>query len=304
MDNRPTIMVTNDDGIDGAGLQALVQVLVSTNLYQVFVCAPESERSAFSHTITWQHPLQVKQVEIKGATAFAVAGTPADCASLGISKALFPVVPDLVISGINKGSNCGYHIVYSGTVAGAREAFFQGLPSISISYDWVGGKSTVNDFKFSAEACLPIISSILVEIKSRTYPQKCFLNIDLPTDVLNHKGFKLTKQGNSIIRMGWKKITSEAQVGKILSTMTMEPDTTNFDKNATKVSQGSQNNLLFMREIVGVQVGEIDTDYYSLQEGYITVSPLSALTHVETDCEAYFKTWLPGVTERFSASAL
>lgn len=51
----------------------------------------------------------------------------------------------------------------------------------------VGGKSTVNDFKFSAEACLPIISAILVEIKSKTYPQKCFLNIDLPTDVLNHK---------------------------------------------------------------------------------------------------------------------
>ncbi|WOH08471.1 hypothetical protein DCAR_0727912 [Daucus carota subsp. sativus] len=304
MENRPTIMVTNDDGIDGAGLQALVQVLVSTNRYQVFVCAPESERSAFSHSITWQHPLQVKQVEIQGATAFAVSGTPADCASLGISKALFPVVPDLVISGINKGSNCGYHIVYSGTVAGAREAFFQGLPSISISYDWVGGKSTVNDFKLSAEACLPIINAILVEIKSKTYPQKCFLNVDLPTDVLNHKGYKLTKQGKSIIKMGWKKITSEAQVGKILSTMTMEADTSNIDMNATKVSQGSQNNLLYMREIVGVQVGEIDTDYSSLQEGYITVSPLSALTHVETDCEAYFKMWLPGVTERFSASAL
>lgn len=62
-------------------------------------------------------------------------GTPADCTSLGISRALFPTTPNLVVSGINKGSNCSFHIVYSGTVAGAREAFFNDIPSISISYD-------------------------------------------------------------------------------------------------------------------------------------------------------------------------
>lgn len=297
-------MVTNDDGIDGAGLQALVQALVCTDQYQVFVCAPETERSAVSHSITWMHPLHVKQVEIQGATAYAVSGTPADCASLGISKTLFPVVPDLVISGINMGCNSGYRIMYSGTVAGAREAFFYGIPSISISYDWIGGKSTANDFKLSAEACLPIISAILVEITSKTYPlMKCFLNIDLPTDISNHKGYKLTKQGKSIIRMGWKKITSEAQVGKILSTMTMVADSTKIDMNGTKVSHESQNSLLFMREILGIKEGEIDADYHSLQQGYITVSPISALTHAEADAEAYFKMWLPGVTKHFSSPA-
>ncbi|XP_074330215.1 uncharacterized protein LOC141667567 [Apium graveolens] len=85
------------------------------------------------------------------------------------------------------GCNSGYRIMYSGTVAGAREAFFYGIPSISISYDWMGGKSTANDFKLSAEACLPIISAILVEVRSKTYPLKCFLNIDMPTDISNHK---------------------------------------------------------------------------------------------------------------------
>ncbi|GMP77064.1 hypothetical protein CsSME_00033470 [Camellia sinensis var. sinensis] len=134
--NRPTVMVTNDDGIDAPGLRALVRVLVSANRYEVFVCAPDSEKSAVSHSITWRNAVSVKEVEIDGATAFAVSGTPADCTSLGISKALFPSTPDLVISGINMGSNCGYHIVYSGTVAGAREAFFNGVPSLSISYDW------------------------------------------------------------------------------------------------------------------------------------------------------------------------
>ncbi|WOH08464.1 hypothetical protein DCAR_0727905 [Daucus carota subsp. sativus] len=306
MDNnhsRPTIMVTNDDGIDGAGLQALVQALVSTDQYQVFVCAPETERSAVSHSITWMHPLQVKKAEIQGTTAFAVSGTPADCASLGISKSLFPVVPDLVISGINMGCNSGYRIMYSGTVAGAREAFFYGIPSISISYDWISGKSTAKDFKLSAEACLPIISAIIVEIRSKTYPLKCFLNIDLPTDISNHKGYKLTKQGNSIIRMGWKQITSEAEVGKILSTMTMVADSSKIQINGTKVSQESEDSLLFMRDILGIKEGDTDADYCALQQGYITVSPISALTRAEADSEAYFKTWLPAVTKCFSSPA-
>ncbi|KAL1806535.1 hypothetical protein ACET3Z_029603 [Daucus carota] len=305
MENKPMIMVTNDDGIEGPGLQSLVQLLASTNRYQVCVCAPDTEKSGVGHSITWQNPLQVKQVEISGATAFAVPGTPADCASLGISKTLFPRVPDLVISGINKGSNCGYHILYSGTVAGAREAFLAGVPAISISYDWVGGKSAVKDYKLSAGACLPIINAILADIKKKTYPLKCFLNIDLPTDVLNHKGYKLTKQGKSIIKMGWKKITSEAQVGKILSTMTMETDhLADIDMNATEVSQESQHSLLYMREIRGLEVGEKDTDYYSVREGYISVCPLSALSHAETDSETYFKECLPSVTECFSSSAL
>ncbi|KAI5444647.1 hypothetical protein KIW84_013065, partial [Lathyrus oleraceus] len=107
--------------------------------------------------------------------------------SLGISKALFPIILDLVVSGINKGSNCGYHIVYSGTVAGAREAFFNDIPSISISYDWVEGKSNPHDFALAAGVCIPIISALLVEIKNQSYPGRCFLNIDVPNNVANHK---------------------------------------------------------------------------------------------------------------------
>ncbi|KAK4365932.1 hypothetical protein RND71_013812 [Anisodus tanguticus] len=184
---KPSVMVTNDDGIDAPGLRSLVRVLVTSNLFNVLVCAPDSEKSAVSHSISWQHPLSVKKVDISGVTAFAVSGTPADSTSIGLSKVLFPSVPDLVVSGINKGSNCGYHIVYSGTVAGAREAFFNGVPSVSLSYDWVGGKSKVDDFVLAAEACMPIITTILAEIKNNTYPQNCFLNIDVPTDVANHK---------------------------------------------------------------------------------------------------------------------
>ncbi|KAL7177922.1 hypothetical protein ACSBR2_031141 [Camellia fascicularis] len=300
--DRPTVMVTNDDGIDAPGLRALVRVLVSANRYKVLVCAPDSEKSAVSHSITWRNAVSVKEVEIDGATAFAVSGTPADCTSLGISKALFPSTPDLVISGINMGSNCGYHIVYSGTVAGAREAFFNGVPSLSISYDWIGSTSCIHDYVLAAEACLPIINAMLSEIKNKTYPQKCFLNVDLPTNVAKHKGYKLTKQGTSIVKMGWRQVTSEAQGGKMLSTMSME--TTSSTNSETEGSVMSQERRLFKREVKEAIVDDNDTDCRSLQEGYITVTPLGALSHAEIDCQAYFQEWLPGVAERFSTSAL
>ncbi|KAL3828789.1 hypothetical protein ACJIZ3_017591 [Penstemon smallii] len=300
-DDRPTVMVTNDDGIDAPGLRALVRVLVSSERFHVLVCAPDSEKSAVSHSITWRHAVSAKPVEISGATAFAVSGTPADCTSLGISKALFPSIPDLVISGINMGSNCGYHIVYSGTVAGAREAFFNGVPSLSISYDWVGGKSNVNDYALAAEACLPIITSVLSEIKKKTYPLNCFLNIDVPTNVVNHKGYRLTTQGRSIVKMGWTQVGSDAQGGKMLSTMTMETNPTYSESGGFGTIP---DHLLFKREVRGSQVEDGDTDYCALQEGYIAVSPLGALSPAEMDGQAYFKQWLPGVAEYFSSSAL
>ncbi|KAF7806855.1 5'-nucleotidase surE [Senna tora] len=266
MDTKPTILITNDDGIDAPGLRALVQVLVATNSYNLQIAAPDSEKSAVSHCITWLHPITAKQVNIDGTTAFAISGTPADCTSLGISKELFPTKADLVVSGINMGSNCGYHIVYSGTVAGAREAFFNDIPSISISYDWVKGKSDLHDFTLAAQACLPIISSALVEIKNQRYNQRCFLNIDVPTNVDSHKGYKLTKQGKSCIKMGWKQVTSETKGQKMTSTMTMEVDTA-----APTETVSSPEHLLFKREVRGAQLDHDDNDFKFLQEGYIVM---------------------------------
>ncbi|XP_077210252.1 survival protein SurE-like phosphatase/nucleotidase [Tasmannia lanceolata] len=304
--SRPKILITNDDGINAPGLRALVQVLVSTNFYEVRVCAPDSEKSAVSHGITWLHALHANRVEIEGATAYAVSGTPADCASLGISKVLFPgSPPDLVISGINIGSNCGYHIVYSGTVAGAREGFISGLPSLSISYNWVGGQSNVHDFKIGAEACLPIINAILTELKNKTYPQGFFLNMDLPTDIANHKGYKLTKQGRSMIRIGWKQITSSKQGDTIFSALNMEVDSV----AVPEMSSGStplQEHLLFKREVQSWQEfgGDEDSDIGALRKGYITVTPLGAISPPEVDAEAYLKDWIKRVAEYPSPSSL
>ncbi|CAL0320435.1 unnamed protein product [Lupinus luteus] len=304
-EKRATIMITNDDGIDAAGLRALVNVLVSTNLYNIQVCAPDSEKSAVSHSITWRHPVSAKKVEIDGTTAaYAISGTPADCTSLGISNSLFPSLPHLVVSGINMGSNCGYHIVYSGTVAGAREAFLNHIPSISISYDWVKGKSTLHDFTLAAQACLPIISALLVEIKNHRYPHNSFLNVDVPTNVANNKGYKLTKQGKSIVKMGWKQVTSEAEGRKMSSDMT---NTTTALPAEFDMSSLLPETLLFAREVRpgGAKLDHDDSDdYKSLQEGYITVTPLAAISHADIDCQNYFKDWLPSVSEPPSSSAL
>ncbi|WRX20084.1 Survival protein SurE-like phosphatase/nucleotidase - like 2 [Theobroma cacao] len=329
-EQRPTILITNDDGIEAPGLKALVSVLVSTHQFNLLVCAPQREMSAVGHSITWRRPLSVKQVDMDGATAFVVSGTPADCASLGVSSVLFPSVPDLVISGINQGSNCGYHMlffmtiltkfhhsncsVYSGTAAAAREAFLNGVPAVSISYDYYGGlnaeqlekmlrldaKAKTQDYASAAKTCLPIISAILVEIKNQTYPQGFFLNIDLPRDLANHKGYKLTKQGKSMLKIGWRQITSSVQGGKSLSTV-----------SETDASSISQENLLFCREsfsitgslfqfiqLRGFKVDNDESDQKCLQEGYITITPLGALTHPDNDCQAYFKDWLPKVAQQ------
>lgn len=305
---KPTVMVTNDDGIDAPGLRALVRALVSTNLFHVLVFAPDSERSAASHCVSWQRAVTVKKVDVPGATAFAVSGTPADSTSLGISKKIFPSVPDLVVSGINLGCNCGYDIVYSGTVGGAREAFFYGIPSVAVSYDcynMAGQKLNIDDLTLSAEACIPIITAILAEIKNKTYPRNCFLNINIPKEVGNHKGYWLTKQGKCFYKMGWTQVTSEAQAGTVSSTKGMEIKPSGNTTVCTEESALStkEEHLVFKLDTAEIPaVDNEDTDYSSLQAGYITVTPLSALSPAEIDSVTFFKKWLPAVCGRFSSS--
>nr|GEU89509.1 survival protein SurE-like phosphatase/nucleotidase [Tanacetum cinerariifolium] len=163
----------------------------------------------------------------------------------------------------------------------------------------VGGTSTMNDFTLAAESCLPILSAVLVEIKNKTYPQKCFLNVDLPTNVLNHKGYKLTKQGSSMYKMGWKQVTSDTAGGHMLSTMTMEPIpiTSSTDHQAV-----TQDQISFRRVIKGAPVDDGETDYVSVKEGYITVTPLGAFSHADMDSHTFFKEWLPAVAERASSA--
>ena len=121
------IFVTNDDGIESPGLTALAQALESID--EVYIVAPDRERSAIGMAITLNHPLRAKQV---GDRAWAVDGTPVDCVDLAVS-ALLPERPKLLVSGVNHGQNLGQDIHFSGTVAAAKKATFLGIPSVAVS---------------------------------------------------------------------------------------------------------------------------------------------------------------------------
>jgi len=125
------ILISNDDGIFAPGIAALVQAFSDAG-HEVLVCAPDSQRSAASHSLTIGRPLTVKEVDFTGAEkAYAIGGTPADCVKLG----LMVLCPDAqaVVSGVNKGYNVGSDILYSGTVAAAMEGAICGRPALAIS---------------------------------------------------------------------------------------------------------------------------------------------------------------------------
>ena len=123
------ILVTNDDGIHSPGLTALAKAL--SRLGEVWVVAPDRERTAVAHAVTLHKPLRVHQV---GTQLYAVNGTPVDCVNLAVLK-LLPAPPDLLVSGINKGVNLGDDVLYSGTVSAAMEGTILGIPSMAVSQE-------------------------------------------------------------------------------------------------------------------------------------------------------------------------
>lgn len=126
------ILVTNDDGINAPALHALCRELAT--IAEVTVCAPDSNRSGVSHSVTMGQTMQVSEREIDGATrAVAVSGTPADAVAFGVLTLAGEHAFDLVVSGINNGANVGDVSHYSGTVGAAMEAVYRGVPAIAVS---------------------------------------------------------------------------------------------------------------------------------------------------------------------------
>ncbi|KAJ7539276.1 hypothetical protein O6H91_11G084600 [Diphasiastrum complanatum] len=333
-EDRPNILITNDDGVTAPGLRALVETLVNLGSCNVFVCAPDSDKSGTGHSVTTRGLLEVGSVNIDGATAYEVSGTPADCVSLSLSGSLFSwAKPTLVISGINKGSNCGYHIVYSGTVAGAREAFINGVPSIAISLNWSRGQSSDKDFKVTANICLPLILAVLDAIAKGTYPTGYFLNIDVPTHPSEHKGFKVTRQGSSRFIGRWQAATTQrrlssylrgkepgmgiqlAQLGLAASAagaarkVNSSYKHTEIDSVAGRKDETptiSTQKQLFQIEFTEQEVGDthIDFDYGALQQGYIAITPLGAVSHTEADIHLLVTKWVEAAWDHVGQASL
>lgn len=161
------ILVTNDDGIHAPGIRALAEALRAVG--RVAVVAPDRERSAVGHALTLHHPLRATRV---GPDMFSVDGTPTDCVNLGIHD-LLSFTPDVVVSGINRGSNLGDDVTYSGTVSAAMEATLMGIPAIAVSLCTDGeGEHYGSAAEFA--------SRLAEEVVSRGLPTDTFLNVNIP----------------------------------------------------------------------------------------------------------------------------
>ncbi len=181
------ILVTNDDGIQAPGLKVLEAIAKSLS-DDVWVVAPEIEQSAMSHALTLRRPLQIKAC---GEKRFAIDGTPTDCVVLSSGILMKDHLPDLVLSGVNWGSNMGDDVTYSGTVAAAMEATLLGIPAIAFSLSVLEGQDPL--WK-TAETHA---SSIVQRLVGHGWPEQCLFNVNFPAlPPENVLGIRAVKMGH------------------------------------------------------------------------------------------------------------
>jgi len=174
------VLVTNDDGYRSEGIHALAAAF--RRLGDVTIVAPVEEASAIGHALTLRRPLRLDLVKD---SVYAVDGTPTDCVNIAITQVFAGELPDLVVSGINKGYNLGDDITYSGTVAGALEGALLGIPSLAVSLRSTRGEY---DFSFAARA-----AAVLAEAMLRApLPPRTFLNVNVPKG--QPRGYRTTVQ--------------------------------------------------------------------------------------------------------------
>lgn len=164
------ILITNDDGIEASGIIRLAKAALKYG--EVWVVAPESQRSAASHSITLRTYIDVyeKEFPVPGVKAFAISGTPADCMRVGILNVL-PEKPDIVLSGINFGYNAGTDVQYSATVGAALEAVFQGVSAVALSEGTGEGYKVTDRY----------LEEILDEVINTPYMHRKIVNVNFPT---------------------------------------------------------------------------------------------------------------------------
>lgn len=179
------ILLVNDDGIDSIGIQCLIEALAPR--HELFIAAPDRQRSAASKSMTLNTPLRAREVKIDGvAKAYAVDGTPVDCVRLALGN-LVPE-PDLVISGVNIGPNLGTDTLYSGTCAGAQEASLLGIQAVAVSID----NRTPKYF----DSAVLATESMIEVVKRHPLPFGLFYNVNVPDfDAFAIKGWRVTQLG-------------------------------------------------------------------------------------------------------------
>jgi 5'-nucleotidase len=226
------ILITNDDGVFSEGLRVLAATVQA--LGEVYVVAPDRERSAAAHSLTLHRPLRVEEVAPR---VHAADGTPVDCVNLAV-YGILKRHPDIVISGINNGPNLGEDLVYSGTVSAAFEATFLGIPAFAISL------AARKDFRYQGAANFAL--KVAAHIMQVGLPKDTFLNINVPNVEEDEiRAYKITHQG--------KRVFEDAVVEKV------DPR----GKKYYWIGGGDQG----FQEIAG-------TDFHAIANHYISITPL------------------------------
>jgi 5'-nucleotidase len=176
------VLLTNDDGIEAEGLQALRNALMTVDGIELAVIAPDGNRSAMARSITTRRPLWVEEIAFgDGTIGYATDGTPVDCVRLANLGLIEGFEAELVVSGINHGSNLGDDITYSGTVAAALEAIVLGLPGIAVSQ-----QSSLRelDFRvgsaFEFETAAAFTARLVATLETNPLPDGTLLNVNVP----------------------------------------------------------------------------------------------------------------------------
>ncbi len=250
---RPQILITNDDGVDSIGLWLLADNLAEWA--DVFIVAPATEQSGKSLSISVYNPLEIQRLyESDHKQAWSVSGTPADCVKTALSI-LLKTAPDIVVSGINRGSNAGKNVLYSGTIGGAIEASLRGLQAIAFS-----SYSMENP---AFELYAPLTSKIVQYNLKNPSENGVVLNINFPCPRTTEssapvKGLKLARQGKEYILENPRFISSPREME--------DHHQTSFHLGGRLVhSHGNSN----------------ETDIHWLNNGYATCVPIfiEDLTH-------------------------
>lgn len=184
--NKPFILISNDDGIHAKGILALWEALHERGQYELAIIAPSEEKSGTGSAITWDRPLQLREEQWKDTKAWSCNGNPADCIKLGLSV-LLSKKPDLIVSGINAGSNAGRNILHSGTIGAVIEGILRNIPGIAFSAE----DDKDPDYFWMAKEALVFIQYLF----ANPLPDGSFLNVNFPQRPLFPFVARMTRQG-------------------------------------------------------------------------------------------------------------
>jgi 5'/3'-nucleotidase len=205
------VLLTNDDGIEAEGLQAMRRALVQVEGVRLAVVAPDGNRSAMARSITTRRPLWVQEVPFAdGTVGYATDGTPVDCVRLASLGLIEDFTADMVVAGINHGANLGDDITYSGTVAAALEGVVLGLPAIAVSQQSrAGGLDYRFDGGFGFDVAAAFVARMVERIEDVPLPARTLLNVNVPAG--EPSGVEVTSLGKRIYRDELKLVESEEE---------------------------------------------------------------------------------------------